>query len=237
MTIQIGRYSVLINPFRRGTLRSTTPEATRAAESSLDKLADILKGNFEWVLSGGLAIPTTIGSFYRIHDDIDIGIHERDLGKLAEAAAQNGYGLFSRIFMTKVSPSHKVDVYKSVSPEEALEKQSKRLRLVRLGKNGKIVRHENLLDYFDVYTHYYEDGELVSNEDGTRVPLFNNYGRAYTTISKKKIIVRALEYIEQLKLTGKDEKDKHDLRILRMSGFVDSQEQEQDKPDPFAMAG
>jgi len=237
MTFQFGRYSVLINPFHKRALRSITPEATRTTEYSLDKLVDILKGNFEWVLSGGLAIPTTIGSFYRIHDDIDIGIHERDLEKLTEAAAQNEYGLFSRIFMTKISTAHKVDVYKSVSPEEALEKQCKRLRLVRLGKNGKIARHDNLLDYFDVYTHYYEDGELVSNEGGTRVPLFNNYGKTYATISGKKIMVRALEYIEQLKLRGKDEKDKHDLRILRMSGFAESHEQEQDEQTPLAMTG
>lgn len=237
MTIRIGKYSVLINPFRRGALRSITPEAARNAESSLDKLVDILKGNFEWVLSGGLAIPTTIGSFYRIHDDIDIGIHERDLGKLAETAAAKGYGLFSRIFMTKVSPSRKIDVYKSVSAEEALEKQSKKLRLVRLGENGKIARHDNLLAYFDVYTHYYEDGELVSNEEGIRVPLFNNYGRAYTTVSGKKIIVRALEYIEQLKLAGKDEKDRHDLHILRMFSSAESHEQEQDEQASLAMTG
>ncbi len=214
MTIKLGSYSVLINPIHEDKVKTISSEEIDNLELNLDRLVGIVNGDFEWVLTGGLAIPTTLGKFYRTHRDIDIGLNENDLEFLVKTIRENGYDLFSRRIMVKLSSKYKLDVYKSVSVEEVLAERCKHLRAVRLN-NKKIVRHISLLDYFDVYLHHYEDEKLVSNDGKIKIPILDSFGRVYVTCSGKEIRIRSLRYIEQLKRQGKDKIDKYDLEVIK----------------------
>jgi len=219
MTVRFGKFSALVNPWHSLVLRDISLEEQKKVEYSLDKLAEILTGDFEWTLTGGLAIPTTIGSFYRVHNDIDIGVSEKDVKKLVACAKARGYALVSRTMMVKIPGNKKIDVYKEILPEEAVDKTCRHTRLVRLEPDGRIARHAQLLDYFDVYIHHYGGDMLVSRDGRIKISSCLR-GAVYTTISGRSINVRPLHYTLQLKLKRNGEKDRCDLEKLFNSGSL-----------------
>src|SRR3989344_2587243 len=70
-------------------------------EIAIDTLAKIFEGLNSWVLTGGLAIPAAINTFYRKHNAMHIGLPSKDLPALLEKASENNYYLFERKWMIK----------------------------------------------------------------------------------------------------------------------------------------
>jgi hypothetical protein len=63
------------------------------------ELAAILDG-IRWVLGGGLAVPMTLGSFARYHDDIDLLFDDAQFPAIERAFAGAGFALWQRFPMT-----------------------------------------------------------------------------------------------------------------------------------------
>lgn len=219
MSIIFGKYSVLVNPIHHRVVKPISDEQIKEVKRCLGELAEILDGDFSWVLSGGLAIPATKGTFYRVHGDIDIGLHQDDVFKLTECTKNKGYSLVSRKIMAKISSQKKLDIYKEVTPEEALENKCENLRLVRKDEQGRLVEHKHLLDYFDVYLHHFESGFLVSKDGKMRIPS-DVPSVTYTTLSGKEIMLRPLEYIVELKKDRRNEIDQYDINFLAKQAEV-----------------
>ncbi|WP_447977378.1 nucleotidyltransferase domain-containing protein [Candidatus Nitrospira bockiana] len=57
-------------------------------------LAGILQGT-PWHLVGGLAVPVTIGRFYRHHHDLDVALDLADLATVTSAMERAGYRLYT----------------------------------------------------------------------------------------------------------------------------------------------
>lgn len=63
---------------------------------ALDRLAALLDG-LPWLVAGGLAIPLTLGRFYRWHKDIDIVLPFDRIGDMDDAMRRGGYHLTTRL--------------------------------------------------------------------------------------------------------------------------------------------
>jgi hypothetical protein len=214
MKFSVGKYHALTNPTHLEHVTQVTNISQDLSERSIDCLPDILGHQSTWMLSGGLAVPASVGRFYRIHYDIDIGVFEGDLDTVIETAGRNSYGLFSRRIMTKIPGTDlKVDIYRSVSVSEVKDKHPKNLRLVRL-ENDQPVHHAHLLDYFDVYPYSVKDGIVRSFEGNICIPEEEDRLGKYTTISGMEIQVRSPAYIRALKEKRGSPKDLLDLALL-----------------------
>ncbi len=188
MGITLGRYTLVTSKVRRKGIRKITAEEQRQIESSLDRLAEILSINIKWVLSGGLAVATTLNTFYRGHDDLDIDVYAADVEQVAEEGRQRGYDIFSRETMVKITPTKKGEIYRRMTPQEIVKEGKKKVRLVRINERKRIALQGGLLDYIDVYINYGEDGSNVLSG-----------GATYTTQSGRMIHIIPLEYLSFIK--------------------------------------
>lgn len=65
----------------------------------ISDIAAILDG-IPWVLGGGLAVPMTLGSFARYHDDVDLLFDDAVFPQVEAAFARAGFALWQRFPMT-----------------------------------------------------------------------------------------------------------------------------------------
>jgi len=163
MPVKFGKYQIVISKIQSKYPLAPANYDLFVLHKSVDRLAEILENNNKWVLSGGLSIPLSLGiNFYRKHRDIDIGLPREALPEILGEAEKEGYALFSRLAMAKISPTRKIDLYKQVSAEEAVESYKsaspddvdrgmKNIRLVMTDVEGKIISSGDILDYFDIY--------------------------------------------------------------------------------------
>ncbi|MBT3405231.1 hypothetical protein HN832_05030 [archaeon] len=213
MKFKLGNYEVMTSPVFPKKIENAYGEETDKLKRDLDELSRILGQDVEWCLTGGVAIPLTLGSFYRIHRTIDVAVDESNFGALVSKARESNYGLFSRRFMTKVSSSLKLDFYREVLPEEVLKENLHHVKFLRLDKFGKPVNNNFRLDSLDVFLDHTEGEELVSDCGRFRIPRFRR-GATYSTLSGVRINVRPLEYLAQVKEKRNSDIDKHDFLIL-----------------------
>ena len=213
MTFSVLDFQFLINPVHQRKVENIGSEEIKNIEKSLDDLATLLHGNFQWILSGGMIIPLITGGYSRVHFDFDIEILPQHLQTMVETTKIRGYNLFSRTLMAKLSPCQKLDVYRSVSPEEA-SKGLRNLRLARLDNGGKIIRHTNLMDYIDIYLYDVAIDGVFLRENGVSIPFLQKSNETYTTQSGHQIAVRPLWYIEKLKAMKPDDLNSFDLRVV-----------------------
>ncbi|MBX3134145.1 MAG: hypothetical protein KF689_12260 [Gemmatimonadaceae bacterium] len=73
--------------------------ATACDPGCIDELAEILDG-LPWVLGGGLAIPFTLGTFHRQHDDVDLLFDDAAFPAIEAAFARAGYSLWQHYTMS-----------------------------------------------------------------------------------------------------------------------------------------
>lgn len=196
-------------------IETISTEEKKSLENHLDELAGTIGDSFPWVLSGGLAIPLTTGEFYRKHDDIDLGIDEKDFKRFLEVVRPQGYDLFLRPFMCKLPKGKKLDLYQKTSIKKALNSPKTRMRVLRVDTNGRIDFRGNILDYFDVYLHRVEEEMLITRRGGIAIPSAKAIGPPYQTISGRQIIPRGLEYTKILKSKKTKEVDNLDLERIR----------------------
>lgn len=222
MAFKISGYQFVINPVHSNVPMKSTTASSGETLQAVKTLTAILGGDFEWVLSGGIAIPLSLGiPFYRQHRDIDLGVHKNHLKKLTYQAASAGYRLFSRLAMFKISPNKKLDFYKQVTPGQVTSQFNvynswvgfKNLRLVRTEERGRVETHNHLLSYFDIFVHDFLRDRLVSFEEGMTVPISLNMGGSYETPNGT-IKLRNLQYITKIKERGNSLIDKFDLQVM-----------------------
>ncbi len=212
----MGRWQWLSNPTHPKEVKPITEQRIRELEQAIAQLPLILGEKEKWVLSGGLVIALVGEEYYRDHFDIDIGIHEVDLEAVVKSAEKKKYTLATRTFMGKILGDKKIDVYEKLTPEKAIKEGKKNLRLVKeYEPNGDIVRHENILDYFDVYLHRCIGTDIISNEGDLVVPATYNFGGILHYTANEAIRLRSLRYLEVIKSKLKNPKDKLDLKIIR----------------------
>ncbi len=191
----------------------------------LDNLAELVTPVQLVVLTGGLAIdatllalhPETTPRFYREHYAVHLGVARYRFPELVKRAYQTGnYYPFSRAFLNQLGEETgtKKDAYyplpwnevEAIARGEKLGRifgvfrKNRNIRLIRIeGETGEITPHIGLLDYMDVYLHYYRNGRLVSNDDHRRdCPLYFS-GIPCTTMSDKKLPLVNIRYLEQIK--------------------------------------
>lgn len=77
-------------------LSDLPPDGTTAWLAPLDRLAAILDGH-RWLVAGGLAVPLSLGRFYRPHRDIDVVVPFAGMGGVDDAMRAAGYRLTTRV--------------------------------------------------------------------------------------------------------------------------------------------
>jgi len=81
-SLEVGRYG------------PSVAEHPSAYMDRLAELAGMLRG-LPWFLAGGLAIPVTLGRFYRRHHDVDIAFPEDTFQDVEAAMRRAGYALWT----------------------------------------------------------------------------------------------------------------------------------------------
>src|SRR3989344_92427 len=207
---------IVINPRHPGTLHCITDEHDpHIAEykRALDEIARMGEHLAGWVLTGGFAIPATLGQFYRRHRAIHLGVESAALPALLNAVSEQGYYPFARTQMKRISETQKRDIYIPLTPEEIqklsrLEKlestmmglgdKSENIRLIKMFSEI-ITPHEDLLSYLDLYIHRDQGDKLLSNDDKPR-PLQRYFeGESYHTSNGRALHIVNLSYLKTIK--------------------------------------
>ena len=195
-----------------------TKERQEVIEDSLDELAKMLPQEIPWTLSGGIAIPLTLGKFYRNHYDIDIAFPESSLKDIVSNIEKHNYKLASRAMMMHTYRNQKLSIYKFMNVDEALSKRKSNmdLRLVKI-KDGEIVPHSHPLHYIALFPHHYDTklGCIISNEDNLRVPFDYLDGGTYITKSGKEMKLVNLLYSDLIRQKKKDKTSQLDREMIK----------------------
>ena len=179
----------------------------------LGELAGILDG-IPWLLAGGLAIPMTLGRFYRAHYDIDVAFPMDELPRLDAAMQRAGY-------------------YLSTSRPMSLFGRMRFALSVPVRADGSFVRHRprklkyrdatgahpspNLLSVVEVLPYRVVDGVWTTCDGRFRVPLVRPLaGHRVTTPTGHEIACLDLHYVREAK-KGIDH-PKHTLDLAVIAG-------------------
>ncbi len=188
-----------------------TDRKKKEIDLSLDRLVALLGDDSEWYLAGSLAISTNIGYVHRNPSDIDIIIEKTHLFDAVRNAENHNYGLYSRIFVTKITPHTVLYVFKPVSLEEANNGNAKHLKLLK--KNYEFYS-EKLLSFIDIFLYEKHKNKINFIEYNLSVDFHKLRIQKYKTINGKNLNVLGLEFIKELKQAGTKEKDIYDLKII-----------------------
>lgn len=191
----------------------------QAIEAALDNLAEVLGDKCEWMLTGGLSIAAKAGCFFRDHDDVDVAVHEDELGRLVEVATAHGYDFFCRVGATRISPKRRMTLYRRLSPKQAAQDWFRRFRLLRV-ENGWRAARLTLADFMDIYAYRQEGDWVVSNGSDMRVPATVNKGELYFARSGRKVTLRGMAYMAEIKRRRMGEKDVADLEAMQKHGLI-----------------
>lgn len=197
-----------------------SPAKQAAIERALDGVAEIFGDQCEWMLTGGLAIAATMGRFYRDANDLDIAVHQDQLTRLVRVAQDHGYEFFARRGATKVFPKKRLTFYQRIEPARAADNWGRRFRLIRTGRGGWRAASISLLDFMDVYAYDCRDGVVRSNGSDMQVAATENCGTIYTTVTGRKVPLRGMGYMAQIKRLQGGEKDFLDLEMMRQHGLI-----------------
>src|SRR4030042_2799982 len=132
LSLKLGSHQLVLARQPLRLLRRAMPEDIVDMEEDLDSLARLLEGDFAWCLAGGMAIPASLGRFYRRHTDIDIEVEGSNLGRLVEKARAEGYGLFSRGAVARLGKTTMVFHFVPLTEAEALTGRWGAIRLARV---------------------------------------------------------------------------------------------------------
>lgn len=213
MNLRFGSHQIVLTRYPLRFLRRATPADAADMLDCLDHLARVLDGNFSWWLSGGLAIPTSLGEFYRRHADIDITVEGKDLPKLVERARLEGYMLFARPIVVRLGLMRRIDHYIAVTAAEVLTARWKSICLMRVREDGTIIPRERLHDSPDVYVYRIKNGTLVFH-NGMRAPATSLHGVRFTTRSGRSIQVVDVRQVLEFKKFHFSMMDRCDKKMI-----------------------
>jgi len=183
-------------------------------EKDLDSLARLLEGDFAWRLAGGMAIPVSLGRFYRRHLDIDIEVEGSNLGRLAAKARTEGYGLFARGAVARLGTTTMMFHFVPLTDAEVLAGRWKAIRLARVRDDGSILPRVRLHDWIDLHVYWIKDGISVFH-NGMRAPSTLLNGVEAVTKSGRTIRAVDVRQVLAFKRFHFGVMDRYDKRMIK----------------------
>ena len=214
MNLRLGVHQLVVNRHPGRFLRRATPRHVAEMEASLDELARMLGDSLVWRLSGGLAIPTSFGCFYRRHGDIDIRVEDNVVPELLEITRRHGYLLFAHLGAVRLSTMRRVDHYVPVKAAEVRAGRHKAFRLVRSRSDGAIIPIERLHDSLDLHVYELKNGVMVNLQNGLQTPAGWLDGATYLTRSGRSIQVVDVRFVLECKKRYFSAADRLDKKMI-----------------------
>lgn len=181
------------------------------------ELAAILDG-IPWVLGGGLAVPMTIGSFARYHDDVDLLFDDAQFAAVERAFARADFSLWQRFPMSLFG-----------AWPGALELRVRQDGLLPRLRRRKLQFHRNgdvrvgPLRAVDALPFRIRDGVLCTCDGRQRVPLsVPLVGHVARTPAGHAVPCLHLTYVAILKGGRREPKDLLDYARIRDVGLLPS---------------
>ena len=195
----------------RDGLTSAPAEDSSQYLPRLNELAGILK-DIPWLLAGGLAIPMTLGRFYRTHYDIDIAFPLDEFPRLDSAMRRAGY-------------------YLTTSRPMSLFGRMRFALSVPVRADGAFVRHRprklkyrdatgtrprpHLLSVVEVLPYRVVDGVWTTCDGRYRLPLVRPLaGHRVSTSGGHEIACLDLHYVAEVKKGIDQPKHTQDLAVI-----------------------
>lgn len=214
MNFRLGVHQLVVNRHPGRFLRQAAPRHVAEMEASLDELALMLGESLVWRLSGGLAIPSSFGFFYRRHADIDIRVEDNVLPQLLERTRRHGYLLFAHLGAVRLSTMRRVDHYVPVQAAEVRTGRYKAVRLVRSRGDGAIIPIKRLHDSLDLHVYELKNGVMVNLQNGVHAPAGLLNGATYLTRSGSSIQVVDLRLVLACKKRYFSAADRLDKKMI-----------------------
>jgi hypothetical protein len=215
MYLRYRQFHIVSSPYQRRKLTDITPEMRTACENALDSLATMSDGFFSWILSGGLSIPFSTGTWYRAHHDIDVLILDNNLPAMVSRMRAVGYNLFWLPVCVRLPFLSTIKIYKTIAVEEVLQKKIPQVYLIRIDERGQIREDGDILHHLDTYIYTTDRGSVQSYKFPKHFPASYLDGHTYTTLSGHPIKIVNLKYIQKIKSISLQTVDRHDLRKIK----------------------
>lgn len=198
--------------FRFGVQRAATPSAEdpSAYLGRLGKLAAILNG-IPWILAGGLAIPLTLGAFYRRHYDVDVAFPAGAFEDVDRAMRSAGFYL-STHFPMSVHGRLKFSVTVPLRHDGWLARR--RPRKLKYRDTDGAGPTPNLLASVEALPFEIADGCLRTCDGRHRLPLVRPLVGHRARVGSHVIDCLDLHYVAALKRRCRDPKHALDLSVV-----------------------
>ena len=193
--------------------RDAVDEPSRYMRRLAD-LAQILDG-IDWVLAGGLAIPLTLGGFYRRHYDVDVAFPVEEFPRVEAAMARAGYYL-STYFPMSVFGRMRFAASIPITWESRLVRR--RPRKLKFRELSAVEREPHLITEVDALPYRIENGRFVTCDGRYDFPLERPLvGHRLQTSRGHQIACLNLHYVGAIKETIDHPKHTLDLKVIRNS--------------------
>lgn len=177
----------------------------------LGELAEILDG-IPWLLAGGLAIPVTLGRFYRRHYDVDVAFPLAEFGRVDAVMREAGYFLTTCRSMSLFG-ALRFAVSVPVRHDGPFVRRRPRKLKYRDGTGAR--RHPHLLHVVEAMPYRIEDGCFASCDGRYRYPLTRPLeGYRRHTPKGHAIPCLNLHYVGEIKKTIAHPKHTQDLAVI-----------------------
>jgi hypothetical protein len=177
----------------------------------LGELAAILEG-IPWLLAGGLAIPMTLGRFYRDHSDIDVAFPIEDFPRLDAAMRGAGYYLSTSRPMSLFG-ALRCALSVPVSATGTFVRRRPRKLKYRDATGAR--RPGHLLSVIEVMPYRVVDGVWATCDGRFRFPLARPLaGHRTRTSAGHEIACLDLHYVGEIKKRIADPKHTLDLAVI-----------------------
>lgn len=158
-----------------------------------------------WLLAGGLAVPFTLGGFFREHDDIDIMVPCASMPAACIQFRSAGYQLFKRVIFSHNARS--IVVRYPVEPGTEV-RPNLNYAMLRLKDQSKY----RILDKIDIHPYQIKDGILESDYRGPMLEVSDSVqSLSIKTGHKTQFKCLDLRYVARLKQARHGTKHQIDL--------------------------
>ncbi len=165
-------------------LSDITPEQIESTEAALDDLGRMLAGSdFEWYLTGGIAIDANLGAWRRSHEDVDLLLPAEALPGFMAAVEPHGYRMMRLAYAKIILDKFVIRFYRSMQPGDL-----RKLKAANKRSNNPFLR------FVDVFLYEKADtGQIVPYQPPVRFPAIKD-PEIYTTRNGYGVPLATLEY-------------------------------------------
>lgn len=187
-------------------------EDPSAYMARLEELAEVLHG-IPWMLGGGLAIPVTIGRFYRKHFDLDIVFPVEAFADVEAAMRRAAFRLWT-YFPFSLFGRMRSSIHLPVRASGWLARRRMRKLKFRDASGRRQAPH--LLSVIEAYPYRIENECLVTCDGRHRIPLIHPIvGHRHRTRRGHEIACFDLSYVAYFKVLKREPKHAVDLDVIR----------------------